>query len=533
MVNEHQARAWPPRLNDAGGGGVGQAARPGRPGAMALVTRVARAALVAAALLAAGWPSTSQAATPDVTLRSHLLSVADLPYGWSAGPVTSAKGQLTTSPCGAALVAVLSPAGDVSAAGLAKSPLGPTYATASFVEGVGLPSLGEALARGVPAEEAWQQLGATLAGCRAATFVYKATNHKDTRVVATVNPLAFTRLGRVSSAYAWTVRVAGSPAGSDIDLILFQTANYYGYLSYLDVGSPQVSTVTAFARAAVAKATSGSTVPVPDTVSIASVPVQTVHTALGTVAYRAIGNGPPLVMVNGWSATMEGWDPALVDTLAEHHRVVIFDNAGIGRTESLPAPLTIDAMANQTGALINALGLGRPDVLGWSMGTTIAQALAVLHPSEVRALVLCAPYPGTGAVVLPPNSILDATNDPTALFPADQIDAEIAYDVAISSYPKAAPAPQATDNAQLQALHQWWAGSDPAGKLVAGIAVPTLVADGAADRLDPMANSHLLARLIPGATLKLYPDAGHAFLFQDDTAFAMLIDSFLSQTKPS
>jgi pimeloyl-ACP methyl ester carboxylesterase len=468
----------------------------------------------------------AQAATLNATLRSRLLSVADLPYGWSVAPVTSAKGKVTTSACGAALVGVLSPAGAVSGPGLAKSPLGPTYGSASFVEGAGLPSLREALASGPQAEEAWERFGATLAGCRAATFVYEGT-----KVLATGSPLALVRLGLSSSAYAWTFREAGSPTGSDIDLVLFRTANNYGYLSYLDVGSLPIPTVTAFARAAVAKATTGSTAPVPDSVSIASVPVQTVHTTLGTVAYRAIGAGPALVMINGYSAPMEDWDPALVDALAQHHRVVIFDNAGIGRTQSLPAPLTIDAMANQTGALINALHLGRADVLGWSMGTTVAQALAVLHPDEVAALALCAPYPGNGAVVLPARSILDATNDPTALFPADQIGAEETYELELLSYPKTPPASQAIDSAQSKALDQWWAGGDPAGRLVAKIGVPTLLADGTADRLDPVANDHLLARLIPGATLKLYPDAGHAFLFQDDTAFAALVGSFLSQAK--
>jgi pimeloyl-ACP methyl ester carboxylesterase len=133
--------------------------------------------------------------------------------------------------------------------------------------------------------------------------------------------------------------------------------------------------------------------------------------------------------------------------------------------------------------------------------------------------------------VLPARSILDATNDPTALFPADQVDAELAYEVATSSYPKAPPAPQAVDSAQSKALDQWWAGGDPAGRLVSKIAVPTLLADGTVDRLDPVANDHLLARLIPGATLKLYPDAGHAFLYQDSTAFAALVGSFLSQAQ--
>jgi pimeloyl-ACP methyl ester carboxylesterase len=521
MSKQRKASAGRGRPNHAGDNGVGRAPRL-HPGA------IGRIGLAVAALLLAAWPGAAQAATLNASLRSHLLSVGDLPYGWSLAPVTGAKGQLTTSPCGAALVAVLSPAGRQGDPGLAESPLGPTYGTASFVEGAGLPSLREALASGAQAQEAWKRFGATLAGCRAATFMYKGT-----KVMATGGPLALARLGLASSAYAWTVREAGVQGGADVDLIVFQTANYYGYLSYLDVGPPPVPTMTAFARAAVAKATSGSTAPVPDSVSIASVRVQTVHTTLGTVAYRAIGAGPALVMITGWSATMEDWDPLLVDALAQHHRVVIFDNAGVGRSQSLPAPLTIDAMANRTGAFIDALGLGRPEVLGWSMGTTIAQALAVLHPSEVGALVLCAPYPGTGAVVLPPATALNATSDPTALFPADQVDAEIAYEVAISSYPKAPLARQATDSAQLRALHQWWAGGDPAGRLVAKIAVPTLLADGTADRLDPVANAHLLARLIPGATLKLYPDAGHGFLFQDHTAFAALVNSFLNQAKSS
>ena len=119
---------------------------------------------------------------------------------------------------------------------------------------------------------------------------------------------------------------------------------------------------------------------------------------------------------------METWEPQFVDTLALHFRVVIFDNAGIGRTRALPSPLTIDAMADQTSALINALDLGRTDVLGWSMGGMIAQALAVLHPAQVRRLVLCATFPGVGAVIPPQAKINDLTNGNglSVLFPADQ-----------------------------------------------------------------------------------------------------------------
>jgi pimeloyl-ACP methyl ester carboxylesterase len=265
----------------------------------------------------------------------------------------------------------------------------------------------------------------------------------------------------------------------------------------------------------------------PGTASVVSAPVRIAHTRLGAIGYRVVGSGPPLVLIMGYAWTMEGWDPRLVHALARHNRVVMFDNSGVGRTQPLPgeltATLTIDAMADQTSALIDALGLGRPDVLGWSMGGMIAQALAVLHPAQVRRLVLCATFPGTGAVV-PSQAATRAGSD----FPANQVNAYDAFKAAISEYP-AAPAPSAaTKVAQASAVIDWWDGTDAAGRKIARISVPTLIADGTADRLDPVANDHTLASLIPRARLMLYPDAGHGFLFQEGTPFASLIESFLT-----
>jgi pimeloyl-ACP methyl ester carboxylesterase len=266
----------------------------------------------------------------------------------------------------------------------------------------------------------------------------------------------------------------------------------------------------------------------PGTASVVSAPVRIAHTRLGAIGYRVVGSGPPLVLIMGYAWTMEGWDPRLVHALARHNRVVMFDNSGVGRTQPLPgeltATLTIDAMADQTSALIDALGLGRPDVLGWSMGGMIAQALAVLHPAQVRRLVLCATFPGTGAVAVPSQAAIRAGSD----FPANQVNAYDAFKAAISEYP-AAPAPSAaTKVAQASAVIDWWDGTDAAGRKIARISVPTLIADGTADRLDPVANDHTLASLIPRARLMLYPDAGHGFLFQEGTPFASLIESFLT-----
>jgi pimeloyl-ACP methyl ester carboxylesterase len=267
------------------------------------------------------------------------------------------------------------------------------------------------------------------------------------------------------------------------------------------------------------------------TPSVVSSPVRVAHTSFGTVGYRIVGSGPPLVMIMGYPATMEDWDPTLVDALAQRYRVVILDNAGIGHTQQVPGPLTIDAMARQTGALIETLRLSRPDVLGWSMGGMIAQALAVLDPSQVRRLVLCATFPGTGATV-PPTTVTALTRlapqqVEAVLFPPNQAQAYDAYAAAISGYPPAAAPSKAVLAAQRRAVTQWWSGKDPAGRKTAAISAPTLIADGTADWVDPVANARALAKLIPAARLVLYPDAAHAFLFQDATQFATVVESFL------
>ena len=230
---------------------------------------------------------------------------------------------------------------------------------------------------------------------------------------------------------------------------------------------------------------------------------------------------------------MEGWDRRFVDALAQHHRVVTFDNAGIGGTAALPAPLRSTRWPDQTSALIGTLGLGPPDVLGWSMGSMIAQALAVLHPDQVRRLDPVRQLPGQRTAIRPSQQAIERVQQRQSAkghgrsVPRRQTAAQNTYLAAISSYPAAPRRPRGTVTAQGHAVDQWWAGTDPAGQQAANIAVPTLIADGTADQLDPLANSHTLANLIPSAKLTLYPDAGHAFLFQDQTAFVPLIESFL------
>lgn len=265
--------------------------------------------------------------------------------------------------------------------------------------------------------------------------------------------------------------------------------------------------------------------------SVVDVPAKVVLTSEGDVGYRLYGQGPPLVLIMGYAGTMEVWDPHFVDELARHFRVVIFDNAGIGRSAALRSP-SVDTMADQTSALITALHLGSPDVLGWSMGSMIAQALAIRHPRQVHRLVLCATYPGTGNAVQPSQKDIAALtgNNPAAaqadLFPADQAIAAAAFSGSLAAWPASAPSTRSVIANQASAILAWFDGRDPTGHEADRIDVPTLVTDGANDRIDAVTNDREVAGQIPGSRLVLFPNAGHGFLFQEEASFTFLVRTF-------
>ena len=185
--------------------------------------------------------------------------------------------------------------------------------------------------------------------------------------------------------------------------------------------------------------------------SITTIPVQVIETSDGAVSYRSDGTGPPLVMIMGLDGSQDAWPPTLVNALAKHHRVIIFDNAGIGQTVTPPGTLTISAMADQTAALIDALGLVQPAVLGWSMGGMIAQALAIRHPADVSRLVLSATCGGDGDCTLGAG----APSTALTLFPPNQAAKWFPlYLAAITSYPGFYIASSAVDSAEVTAIVQ-------------------------------------------------------------------------------
>ena len=123
-----------------------------------------------------------------------------------------------------------------------------------------------------------------------------------------------------------------------------------------------------------------------------SLPIIEVDSA--RIAYRRIGNGRPLVVLNGFAATSADWAPSFIDVLASSNELILVDNRGIGSSTDNGRPFGIDQLADDAARVIEMLDVERPSVLGWSMGGFIAQRLALQHPDRIDKLILLATDPG-------------------------------------------------------------------------------------------------------------------------------------------
>src|SRR5256885_16031972 len=110
-------------------------------------------------------------------------------------------------------------------------------------------------------------------------------------------------------------------------------------------------------------------------------------------AYRDLGAGDvPLVLLQHFRGNLDNWDPALIDDLAEERRVVTFDNVGVGAT-TRTTPNTVEAMAHDAIAFIEAMSFQQVDLLGFSIGSFVAQGIALIRPDLLRRVVLASSAP--------------------------------------------------------------------------------------------------------------------------------------------
>jgi pimeloyl-ACP methyl ester carboxylesterase len=260
-------------------------------------------------------------------------------------------------------------------------------------------------------------------------------------------------------------------------------------------------------------------------------PVRTVHVSWGTIGYRAVGHGPPLLLLTGGGPpgpSIDDWPPSMIDQLALTHRVLAVDYEGIGRTTLRRGALGIDRLADDSAAFIRAMGLRRTDVMGWSMGGMVAQALAIRHPGLVRRLVLCASALGDGSAT--PAGVSGQPAYPAQwLFPSGSQGRALAaaFERSVHAYPHYYEGPANVALLEGVAIFAWLQGGVADGHRASEISAPTLVGDGSQDVLAPAPDSRDLARVLPHAQLKLYGDAGHGFLIQHQADWVSRVDRFL------
>ena len=258
-------------------------------------------------------------------------------------------------------------------------------------------------------------------------------------------------------------------------------------------------------------------------------------------AYRELGQktGVPVVFVTHLAAVLDNWDPRVVDGIAAHHRVITFDNRGVGASTGT-TPDTIEAMAKDAVTFIRALGLTKVDLLGFSMGGMIAQVITANEPQLVRKLIIAGTGPAGGEgiknvtrishfdtvrallTLQDPKQFLFFTRTPNGRRAGKQFLGRLKErtrnrdkSISLRAY-----------GAQLKAIHRWGLAK-PADLSV--ITQPTLVANGDNDRMVPTSNTHDLARRLPNSELVIYPDAGHGGIFQFHNEFVAKALEFLAR----
>src|SRR5690348_10803115 len=258
-------------------------------------------------------------------------------------------------------------------------------------------------------------------------------------------------------------------------------------------------------------------------------------------AYREIGGGtPPLVLLQHFRGNLDNWDPALIDALASTRRVITFDNAGVGGSAGT-TPDTVEQMAHDAIAFLAAMDFGQVDLLGFSIGSFVAQQIALSRPAIVRRLVLASSAPQgaagmhgwapevIGAVGTPhtsPEAYLDVFFARSAV--SRHAGAEALRRLYARTEDRDTATTWATREAQYDAVCTWGIPDHAKLQRLSCLQMPVFVANGDSDPMILPHYSYLLAGLIPQARVKIYPDSAHGFLFQHHAEFAADVEAFLA-----
>lgn len=263
-------------------------------------------------------------------------------------------------------------------------------------------------------------------------------------------------------------------------------------------------------------------------------PNQTVDAADGVrYVYRELGDGDvPIVMFHHFRGNLDNWGPALVEAPAANRRVVAFDNAGVGGPSGT-TPSTVEQMALDAIAFLEAPGIDQADLFGHSLGSFVVQEVALIRPALVRSLPLASSAPqgaagmhgwapevidAVGSREIQPEKFLGIFFAPSRA--SRQAGMEFAQRALSRTVDPDQPTTWETRQARYDAITAWGIPNHSLLQRVGAIDVPVFVANGDSDPMILPHYSYLLAGLIPHARVKLYPGAAHGFLYQHHAEFA-------------
>lgn len=261
------------------------------------------------------------------------------------------------------------------------------------------------------------------------------------------------------------------------------------------------------------------------------------------ISFREYGSGAPLILLQRFRGGMNDWDPALISALSHNNRVIIFDSVGVGESEG-EIPETLEGSADFVVELLNALNIKRANIMGWSLGGMTAQVLAIKYPDRVERVILAGTTPPAGA-----NDVELAPEEWTAIATKPKNSPE---DMVYLFYTETEAGKKAANESRLRfekldkrgvetktspaiilkqavGARHYISNTDGWFARLSDIDRPVLIANGDSDLAFPVINSKVLHREIPDSELVIYPDAGHAFLFQHANQFANDVNAFLNE----
>lgn len=265
-------------------------------------------------------------------------------------------------------------------------------------------------------------------------------------------------------------------------------------------------------------------------------PQKAVRTGV-TLNYEISGSGEPLLMIMGTSGSIPLWGE-MVSRFAQTHQVIAFDNRGLGGSERGDGPISVASLAEDAAALLEALDVPRAHVIGWSLGSAIAQELALAHPDRVASTVLYATWGGCDGFQ---RSVLSALRLPYVHRDMESALAVsgIAFSPQLLDHPDFAqmlepmlPAfPQ--NEAQMQVTVEQWDADLVFDSLdrIGAITAPTLVVVGEQDLLTPPWQAKKVADAIPGARYELVtgPGSSHGMHIERPDDLTKIVTGFLAE----